>query len=187
MEPRSSHDPEHRARRSHRPSADCWSTPTCVTSPSWLCFCGGEVVRCQRSRRLLLGGCDRPPKRRSRLSGATPTSPRQSQRTGRTKNKSDRGETCGLTLEQRRCFCPEAVVGRRIVGADVTAALPRGAVAPPASHPLLVLGGSERRGAAEITQKRRRPITGDSPCDNYDCCLSGSHPLTALRPIPVGA
>src|SRR6184192_1162187 len=32
-------------------------------------------------------------------------SPRRSQRAGRTNNKSDRAETCGLTLQQRRC-CP---------------------------------------------------------------------------------
>jgi hypothetical protein len=39
---------------------------------------GKAAVARRRARRLLVGGCDRPPKRRWRLSGATPTSPKQS-------------------------------------------------------------------------------------------------------------
>ena len=53
------------------------------------------------------------------------TSPRHSQRSGRTTNKRDRRETCGMRLERRRCFCPEAVVSCRAVGAALMTASPK--------------------------------------------------------------
>ena len=72
--------------------------------------------------RLRIGVCTRPASASESPIRMPPSSPRQSQRAGCMENKSDRGETCCVTLEQRRCFCPAgAAQPRRVPGGPVAA------------------------------------------------------------------
>jgi hypothetical protein len=108
-----------------------------------------------------------------------------SQRTGRTKKKSARGEMCDLALEQGRCFCPIAAIDDTIAGVEILAASARKRNSPSIEVGLLLLPNLDSaRRISRSSCFARKHQCGVSAVPRPEPARTGSASVVCAAPVP---